>query len=70
MVYEPINIDLLLIMDTTGSMGGNIESAKKDANRVIEEFEKDKDVKTLRAGFVAYRDHKDIYITKPHSSMN
>jgi len=70
MVYEPIDIDLLLIMDTTGSMGGNIESAKKDANRVIEEFEKDKDVKTLRAGFVAYRDHKDIYITKPHSFSN
>lgn len=64
MYQEPIDIDLILMMDTTGSMSGNIASAKKDARRVIDEFSKDRDVNTLRVGFIAYRDHKDDYVTK------
>ena len=64
MYNNPIDINLVLMMDTTGSMAGNIASAKKDAWRVIDEFSKDRDVQTLRVGFIAYRDHKDEYVTK------
>jgi hypothetical protein len=64
MCYEPIDIDLVLSMDTTGSMEGNITSAKHDAKRVIDEFSNDGYVKTLRVGFIAYRDHEDEYVTR------
>ncbi|MGC1122164.1 MAG: FHA domain-containing protein [Candidatus Methanofastidiosia archaeon] len=64
MCYEPIDIDLILSMDTTGSMAGNIASAKSDARRVIDEFSKDRFVRALRVGFIAYRDHGDEYVTK------
>ena len=61
MYYDPIDIDLILMMDTTGSMTKNIRSAKKDAWRVIDEFSKNSYVRTLRIGFIAYRDHQDTY---------
>lgn len=64
MCYEPIDIDLILSMDTTGSMEGNITSAKRDAKRVIDEFSNDRNVGTLRVGFIAYRDHGDDYVTR------
>lgn len=64
MSYDPIDIDVLLMMDTTGSMVENIASAKRDAMRVIDEFSKDRDVRMLQVGFIAYRDHKDEYVTR------
>ena len=69
-MYSPIDIDLLIVMDTTGSMQPNINAAKTRAKIILEEFRDDPDVATLRAGFIAYRDYDDefeSYLTNTHS---
>jgi hypothetical protein len=68
-MYSPIDIDLLIVMDTTGSMQLNIDAAKARAKTILEEFQDDPDVDTLRAGFIAYRDYDDefkSYLTNTH----
>ena len=68
-VYSSIDIDLLIVMDTTGSMENNINSAKIRAKAILDEFQTDKDVDTLRAGFISYRDYGDepvSYLTSTH----
>lgn len=69
-MYSPIDIDLLIVMDTTGSMQNNIDAAKTRAKTILEEFRDDPDVATLRAGFIAYRDYNnefESYLTNTHS---
>jgi hypothetical protein len=68
-MYSPIDIDLLIVMDTTFSMQHNIDAAKARAKTILEEFQDDPDVATLRAGFIAYRDYDDefkSYLTNTH----
>jgi len=63
MPYEPICIELLIVMDTTGSMGNNINSAKDQATAILNKFETDGDVSKLEVGVVAYRDYSDASST-------
>jgi Mg-chelatase subunit ChlD len=57
-------VDIVFAVDTTGSMGGLLDGAKRTvwsiANQV-HELDKDAD---LRVGLVAYRDLGDEYVTK------
>lgn len=57
-------VDIVFAVDTTGSMGGLLDGAKRTvwsiANQV-REIEKDAN---LRVGLVAYRDLGDTYVTK------
>lgn len=58
-------IDIVFAVDTTGSMGGLLDGAKRTvwsiANQV-RDLEKNAD---LRVGLVAYRDLGDEYVTRP-----
>ena len=57
-------VDVVFAVDTTGSMGGLIDGAKRTVWSIathIRELDKDAD---LRVGLVAYRDLGDEYVTK------
>src|SRR4051812_32066752 len=57
-------IDVVFAVDTTGSMGGLIDGAKRTVWSIashIREIDKDAD---LHVGLVAYRDLGDEYVTK------
>ena len=53
------NCDLLLIMDTTGSMKKWINEAKKRLSDIIEHFRKKYRRYKLRIGFIGYKDFGD-----------
>ena len=57
-------IELVFVIDTTGSMGGLIEGAKQKVWGIVNEVMKSPSKPEVRMGLVAYRDHGDAYITQ------
>jgi hypothetical protein len=57
-------VELVFVLDTTGSMSGLIEGAKRKIWFVANEIMKSERRPELRVGLVAYRDKGDAYITK------
>jgi Mg-chelatase subunit ChlD len=57
-------IELVFVIDTTGSMGGLIEGAKQKIWSIVNEVMKSSAKPEVRIGLVAYRDHGDAYITQ------
>lgn len=53
------NIDVVVVMDTTGSMSDYIEQAKIDSIIIFEDFKKKNPSSNIRFGFVSYKDHCD-----------
>ena len=56
-------IELMLIIDTTGSMGDELEYLKSELAYVIEEIKKNNDI-SIYISLLFYRDQNDAYITK------
>lgn len=61
---EPQVLELVFVIDTTGSMGGLIEGAKQRVWRIINEAMQDDYHPDVRVGLVAYRDRGDQYVTR------
>ncbi len=57
-------IELVFVIDTTGSMGGLIEGAKQKVWGIVNEVMKSPSQPEVRMGLVAYRDHGDAYVTQ------
>jgi Mg-chelatase subunit ChlD len=57
-------IELVFVIDTTGSMGGLIEGAKQKIWGIVNEVMKSPSKPEVRMGLVAYRDHGDAYVTQ------
>ena len=57
-------IELVFVIDTTGSMGGLIEGAKQKVWGIVNEVMKSPSKPEVRMGLVAYRDHGDAYVTQ------
>jgi Mg-chelatase subunit ChlD len=57
-------IELVFVIDTTGSMGGLIEGAKQKVWSIVNEIMKSSSKPEVRMGLVAYRDHGDAYVTR------
>lgn len=57
-------VEVVFVLDTTGSMGGLIEGAKKKIWSIAGEIARGKPSPDLRVGLVAYRDKGDAYVTK------
>src|SRR6516162_8645865 len=57
-------IELVFVIDTTGSMGGLIEGAKQKVWSIVNEVIKSPSNPEVRMGLVAYRDHGDAYVTQ------
>lgn len=59
------NIELVFVLDTTGSMGGLIQGAKDKIWYIVNDvLQHQKKGTKVRIGLVAYRDKGDDYITK------
>ncbi|SIO56745.1 Mg-chelatase subunit ChlD [Singulisphaera sp. GP187] len=57
-------IELVFVIDTTGSMGGLIDGAKQKIWGIVNEVMKSPAKPEVRMGLVAYRDHEDAYVTQ------
>lgn len=57
-------IDVVFVLDTTGSMGGLIEGAKAKIWSIANQMVSAKPTPRLRIGLVGYRDRGDDYVTK------
>lgn len=67
-VKEPANaektLEMVFVLDTTGSMGGLIEGAKQRIWGVVNEVMQTPARPNVRVGLVAYRDRGDSYVTQ------
>lgn len=57
-------MEVVFVLDTTGSMGGLIETAKRKIWAVANELARAKPSPEIRMGLVAFRDRGDDYVTK------
>ena len=57
-------IDVVFVLDTTGSMSGLIEGAKQKIFSIASRIAQGKPTPRVRVGLVAYRDVGDAYVTK------
>src|ERR1700755_3674282 len=55
-------LEMVFVIDTTGSMGGLIEGAKQRVWGIINEVQQSPSHPSVRVGLVAYRDHVDQYV--------
>ena len=59
-------MEVVFVVDTTGSMGGLIEGAKRKIWSIVNEIVTAKPRPEIKVGFVAYRDKGDEYVTQVH----
>ncbi|HEX8722631.1 MAG TPA: vWA domain-containing protein [Pyrinomonadaceae bacterium] len=57
-------LEMVFVLDTTGSMGGLIEGAKQRIWGIVNEVMQTPAKPSVRVGLVAYRDHGDQYVTQ------
>ena len=57
-------LEMVFVLDTTGSMGGLIEGAKQRIWGIINDVMQKESRPRVRVGLVAYRDLSDEYVTK------
>jgi Mg-chelatase subunit ChlD len=61
------NIDLVFVMDCTGSMGPYIDSTKENIKKIITQIKQKGNCEIIKFGLIAYRDHPPqdkTFITK------
>lgn len=58
------DIELVLALDTTGSMGGLIGRAKEELWTIVDRLGSARLIPRVRVGIVAYRDRGDVYVTR------
>jgi Mg-chelatase subunit ChlD len=57
-------VEVVFVLDTTGSMSGLIEGAKVKIWKIVNQIVSGKPVPDVRVGLVAYRDRGDAYVTR------
>ncbi len=57
-------LEMVFVLDTTGSMGGLLEAAKQRIWGIVNEVMQSSSHPSVRVGLVAYRDRGDAYVTK------
>jgi hypothetical protein len=63
-VIEGQALEMVFVLDTTGSMGGLLEGAKQRIWGIVNEVMQKQSRPRVRVGLVAYRDKDDAYVTK------
>lgn len=58
------SMEMVFVLDTTGSMGGLISGAKQRIWGIVNEVMQTSSLSTVKVGLVAYRDRGDQYITQ------
>ncbi len=62
-IGAPKRIEVAFVLDTTGSMGGLIDGAKRKVWAIADEIRKVHPNAEIKIGLVAYRDRGDAYVT-------
>jgi Mg-chelatase subunit ChlD len=57
-------LELVFVLDTTGSMGGLIDGAKQRIWGIVNEVMQSSSRPAVKIGLVAYRDRGDLYVTQ------
>ncbi len=57
-------VEVVFVLDTTGSMGGLIEGAKQKIWSIANQIVRGKPTPDLKIGLVGYRDYGDLYVTR------
>lgn len=57
-------LDVVFVLDATGSMGDEIDAVKQHLRSMIARFQAGSPVPRVRFGLVAYRDHGDEFLTR------
>lgn len=57
-------LEMVFVLDTTGSMGGLIDGARERIWGIVNEVMQTPDKPAVRVGLVAYRDKGDAYVTQ------
>jgi hypothetical protein len=60
-------LDVVFVLDTTGSMGGLLQGAKQKIWSIASRMASGKPTPRVRVGLVAYRDVGDAYVTQRHA---
>jgi Mg-chelatase subunit ChlD len=61
---EGATLEMVFVLDTTGSMGGLLEGAKQRIWGIVNEVMQEPSSPAVRVGLVAYRDAGDNYVTQ------
>jgi len=56
-------VEVVFVLDTTGSMGGLIQGAKQKIWSIVNEIAKGRPTPEVRLGLIGYRDRGDQYVT-------
>ena len=59
------DLDVVFVLDTTGSMGGEIREVQERVRQLAVDLARARDGERLRYGIVAFRDRGDAYVTLP-----
>jgi uncharacterized protein YegL len=59
----PVRVEVVFVLDTTGSMSGLIDGAKRKIWAIADEIRKANPNAEVRIGLVGYRDRGDAYVT-------
>ncbi len=59
-----VELEMVFVLDTTGSMGGLLEGAKQRIWGIVNEVMQTSSHPAVRVGLVAYRDRGDQYVTQ------
>src|SRR6476659_4916413 len=57
-------LEMVFVLDTTGSMGGLLEGAKQKIWSIVNEVQQKQSRPSVKVGLVAYRDRGDAYVTQ------
>lgn len=57
-------LEMVFVLDTTGSMGGLLDGAKQKIWSIVNSVQQSAHPPRVRVGLVAYRDHGDAYVTR------
>lgn len=63
-IADKYALEMVFVLDTTGSMGGLIDGAKQRIWGIVNEVMGSASRPSVRVGLVAYRDRGDTYVTK------
>jgi Mg-chelatase subunit ChlD len=64
--WQPDFLDLVLVVDTTGSMGDEIAFLQKELVGIVRTAASRAPGVSIRFGLIAYRDHGDAYVVKDY----
>ncbi|MGB8649976.1 MAG: vWA domain-containing protein [Mycobacteriales bacterium] len=63
---EPVRLDLHFLLDTTGSMGDEIDRLRSTLDQVAQQIDALPQKPQVRYGLTVYRDHGDAYVSLTH----